>query len=160
MVLNSCLLFVVLFYVYPLKFISKGIALHVFGVGTGQTGYGISDLGELASLFTIYGIAFAAVFLCFSLLYLHAFRLSSALARLSHRYTLSAFYDALRVFAVRFSAVHQVLSGHAGSQTPCQGARNQPEPVGPCEAAEVGGQNSTGEVGLSRVVDGHLEQSR
>ena len=78
-VLNSCLLFVILFYVYPLKFMSKGIALNILGVGGGQSEYRIAGFKELATLFAIYGAAFAAVFLCFSLLYLHAYRLSPAL---------------------------------------------------------------------------------
>jgi uncharacterized membrane protein len=78
-VLNSCLLFVILFYVYPLKFVSKNIALYILGVGGGQSEYIIAGFQELASLFAIYGAAFAAVFLCFSLLYLHAYRLRSTL---------------------------------------------------------------------------------
>ncbi|MCP4899654.1 MAG: DUF1211 domain-containing protein [bacterium] len=74
-VLNSCLLFVVLFYVYPLKFVSKGIALYVLGVGENRTEYGITGPEDLATLFAIYGAAFAAVFLCVALMYLHAYRL-------------------------------------------------------------------------------------
>jgi uncharacterized membrane protein len=78
-VLNSCLLFVILFYVYPLKFVSKGIALYILGVGKSQFEYRIAEPQELATLFAIYGAAFAAVFICFSLLYLHAYRLGPAL---------------------------------------------------------------------------------
>ena len=78
-VLNSCLLFVILFYVYPLKFVSKGIALYIFGVGKGQLEYRIAGPQELSTLFAIYGAAFAAVFFCFALLYLHAYRLGPAL---------------------------------------------------------------------------------
>lgn len=74
-VLNSCLLFVILFYVYPLKFVSKGFALYILGVGESQFGYRIAGPQELGSLFAIYSAAFAAVFICFSLLYLHAYRL-------------------------------------------------------------------------------------
>jgi hypothetical protein len=33
--LNSCLLFVVLFYVYPLKFLARGLAAMFFGRGVG-----------------------------------------------------------------------------------------------------------------------------
>jgi hypothetical protein len=78
-VLNSCLLFVILFYVYPLKFMSKGIALYILGIGKSQIEYRIAGPQELASLFAIYGAAFAAVFLCFTLLYLHAYRIGPAL---------------------------------------------------------------------------------
>jgi len=71
-VLNSVLLFVVLFFVYPLKFIAQGIAVFVFGVDDGSGHYHIETLDQLGSLFVIYGLAFATVFLCFGLLFLRA----------------------------------------------------------------------------------------
>ncbi len=77
-VLNSVLLFVVLFYVYPLKFVSMGIASYFLGIDSAQDHYTLAGYDELASLFVIYGVAFAAVFLCFALMYLHAYRLAPA----------------------------------------------------------------------------------
>ena len=68
MFLNCVLLFFVLFYVYPLKFIFVGMftALSV-------------EAEEGRMLFTIYGAGYAAVFLVFTLLYAHAWRKRSAL---------------------------------------------------------------------------------
>lgn len=62
--LNCVLLFFVLFYVYPLKFLfnlafRKGARI---------------DASDARTLFSIYGCGYAAVFLVFALLYLHAWR--------------------------------------------------------------------------------------
>jgi uncharacterized membrane protein len=77
--LNFVLLFVVLFYTYPLKFVFSGL----FNELTGHTQ--IHDASGKAlqwiqpeqapRLMAIYGIGYAAVFLIFVLLYLHALRL-------------------------------------------------------------------------------------
>lgn len=75
--LNSCLLFVVLFYVYPLKFLARGLAGMFFGRGVGGDA-GVASIAELGSLFTWYGAGFAAIFLFFALLYLHAARRAAA----------------------------------------------------------------------------------
>jgi hypothetical protein len=76
--LNSCLLFVVLFYVYPLKFLARGLAAMFFGRGVGG-GVGVGTIAELGKLFTWYGAGFAAIFLFVALLYLHAARSADAL---------------------------------------------------------------------------------
>jgi uncharacterized membrane protein len=68
--LNCLLLFFVLFYVYPLKF----LFVTVFKDG------GRIDAGEARTLFIIYGAGYAAVFLVFALLYLHAWKNRDALA--------------------------------------------------------------------------------
>jgi uncharacterized membrane protein len=78
-VVNSVLLFVVLFYVYPLKFVGRGIARYVFRIDDGSGAYGIESYDQLGALFVIYGLAFATVFLCFALLYHHAHRRAAAL---------------------------------------------------------------------------------
>lgn len=57
--LNTILLFVILFYVYPMKFISNMII--------GKSG--VSSFDDLSSLFVIYGSGFALVFLLFTLMY-------------------------------------------------------------------------------------------
>jgi uncharacterized membrane protein len=62
LVINSLLLFVVLFYVYPLKFIFSGMF--------GQVSF---ESGDARVMFTIYGLGFAAIFLLYTLLYHHAF---------------------------------------------------------------------------------------
>lgn len=67
--LNACLLFVVLFYVYPLKFISVGLAYSLFGIGsTGLRG------DELAVLFILYSLGFLLIFLFFAFMYRHAWK--------------------------------------------------------------------------------------
>jgi len=68
LVINSLLLFVVLFYVYPLKFIFGGIFAN--------RGHGA---GNARVIFTIYGLGFAAIFLLYTLLYHHALKRSAEL---------------------------------------------------------------------------------
>jgi len=81
--LNCTLLFVVLFYVYPLKFL--------FTVLVGQMTHGVlmpdggahaalfQEASEARALLIIYGLGFAAVFGVFTLLYLYAYRKREAL---------------------------------------------------------------------------------
>jgi uncharacterized membrane protein len=61
--LNCALLFFVLFYVYPLKFLFSAM-------------FNRSDMeaAEWRALFTIFSLGYAAVFTVFTLLYLHAWR--------------------------------------------------------------------------------------
>src|SRR6185369_7906779 len=75
--LNGALLFVVLFFVYPLKFLSNWIVGRLMGGGK----YVLVANGELERivkpehmpwLFAIYGLGFSAVFTVFALLYRHA----------------------------------------------------------------------------------------
>jgi hypothetical protein len=76
--LNSCLLFVVLFYVYPLKFLARGLGTMLFGCGIGGGG-GVASFAELGKLFAWYGAGFAAIFLFVALLYLHGARQAESL---------------------------------------------------------------------------------
>jgi uncharacterized membrane protein len=73
-VLNSVLLFVILFYVYPLKFLFTVFVNGFLGFAPegGEGGARIGGAGELSSLMVIYGLGFVAVFACFALLYAHA----------------------------------------------------------------------------------------
>lgn len=66
--LNSILLFVVLYYVFPLKSLIN-------------SWMGVQDItpDKLASLFILYGIGFAMIFLCYSLMYLRAFKKSKTI---------------------------------------------------------------------------------
>jgi uncharacterized membrane protein len=68
LVVNSLLLFVVLFYVYPLKFVFSGMF-------EGR-GYSAPDA---RILFTVYGLGFTSIFLLYALLYRHALKRSDAL---------------------------------------------------------------------------------
>ncbi len=74
--LTCVLLFLVLFYVYPLKFLfNLSITGLLFGVGSAVSMTG----SQLSILLVIYGLGFAAVYGAMALLYLHAWRLRDAL---------------------------------------------------------------------------------
>ncbi len=82
-VLNSILLFVLLFYVYPLKFLFTflmgmftGGALMPHTPGNAPM---IGDVANIRNLMVIYGLGFAAVFLLLFLLYRHAWTLRTEL---------------------------------------------------------------------------------
>ena len=66
--ITIALLFVVLFYVYPLKFVFSSFA--------GHRGYGVANARVL---FTIYGAGFAGIFVLYTLLYFHAYRVRDEL---------------------------------------------------------------------------------
>ncbi len=70
MVLNVVLLFVVLFYVYPLKFVFTMLFLEVIGAASGTL-----NQSEASVVMRIYAVGFAAVFILFLLMYAHAYRL-------------------------------------------------------------------------------------
>lgn len=73
--LNMILLFVVLFYVYPLKFAFTTLFAEIGGTETVGLGW-----HEASMLMRIYAAGFAAVFALFVLLYTHAYRLRRQLA--------------------------------------------------------------------------------
>lgn len=72
--LTCLLLFVVLFYVYPLKFLfSISVTNIFFGSSPSMT------RSQLSDLMLIYGLGFAAVYFALTLLYLHAWKLREKL---------------------------------------------------------------------------------
>jgi Endosomal/lysosomal potassium channel TMEM175 len=74
--LTCVMLFVVLFYVYPLKFLfNVSITGLLFNAGPALSITG----SQLSMLLVIYGLGFAAVYGTITLLYLHAWRLRDAL---------------------------------------------------------------------------------
>jgi uncharacterized membrane protein len=106
--LTCVLLFIVLFYVYPLKFL--------FTLGINDMIFGGSDNGlrithrELSTLYSIYGFGFAGIYFAFTLLYLHAWRLRDSLD-LSGVEKLETRYILYRVFAVSiFGLIATVLA--------------------------------------------------
>lgn len=99
--LNSILLFVVMFYIYPLKFMFDSGFAHLFA-WAGQGVHPMS-LSELARASAIYGLGFIAVFVMFTLLYLHAYRKREALA-----------LTPLEVFNIRSYAGHHMVSTAVG----------------------------------------------
>jgi uncharacterized membrane protein len=70
-VLNLALLFVVLVYVYPLKFLYATVF---------NPSLATLRPGQVPQLFTVYGVGFAAVFTLLTLLYLHAYRSRTSLS--------------------------------------------------------------------------------
>jgi uncharacterized membrane protein len=72
--LNVVLLFLVLFYVYPLKFVFTLLFSEIMGNATVDLGW-----HEASVLMRIYALGFAAVFLLFVLMYAHAYRLRGKL---------------------------------------------------------------------------------
>ncbi len=74
--LNMVLLFLVLFYVYPLKFVFTLLFSQLFGAELPAT----FGLHEGSVLMRIYAAGFASVFLIFALMYAHAYRLRTELS--------------------------------------------------------------------------------
>jgi hypothetical protein len=73
-VLNMILLFVVLFYIYPLKFLFTLIMNQMIGLGPPVGGAEVIRTADMPVLMIIYSVGFVAVFFLFFLLYLHAYR--------------------------------------------------------------------------------------
>jgi len=85
MFLNAVLLFVVLFYVYPLKFVFTFL-INIFTghhaevrLPNGVMGSMVESDHQVATLMIIFGIGYLAVFGVFALLYWHAYRRRSQL---------------------------------------------------------------------------------
>ena len=75
--LTCAMLFLVLFFVYPLKFFfNLSITDFLFGHSANATSV---NREQISTLLVIYGLGFAAVYLALALLYLHAWRLRDAL---------------------------------------------------------------------------------
>jgi uncharacterized membrane protein len=72
--LNVVLLFVVLFYVYPLKFVFRLIFDELMGNAAADLGW-----HEASVLMRIYAVGFIAVFMLFALMYAHAHKLRNEL---------------------------------------------------------------------------------
>jgi hypothetical protein len=83
--LNAALLFVMLFYVYPLKFVFRLVLSGVTGAPTLVPAPGggtepVIENAQVPTLFLIYGAGVIALYLLLALLYVHAYRLRDALA--------------------------------------------------------------------------------
>jgi hypothetical protein len=100
-VINSALLFVVLVYVYPLKFMFESFMQQVFGLASRPLA-GMS-LGQLANASILYGLGFFILMSLFALLYLHAHRRRGALG-----------LDAIGAFDTRSMAGHHAVSAGVG----------------------------------------------
>jgi hypothetical protein len=76
--LNFVLLFVMLFYTYPLKFLFTGMFSHILGsetiAGSGGKAVRWIEVQQSSMLMIIYGLGYATVYLVFVLLYCNALR--------------------------------------------------------------------------------------
>ena len=75
-VLNAALLFVVLFYVYPLKFLFSGM---LGGALRGEGADQFTSARQVPELMVLYGLGFAAIYLLLAAMYCHAWRSREAL---------------------------------------------------------------------------------
>jgi uncharacterized membrane protein len=79
-VLNAILLFVVLFYVYPLKFLFTFLVNRITGghgevrLANGNIEAMLESESQMGTLMLIFGVGYLAIFLVFVLLYFHAYR--------------------------------------------------------------------------------------
>jgi len=71
--LNAALLFVTLFYVYPLKFVFNLVLSGITGAPEGRA-EPVIEAGQIPALFVIYGAGIIALYLLLALLYVHAYR--------------------------------------------------------------------------------------
>jgi uncharacterized membrane protein len=111
-ILNSILLFVTLFYVYPVKFL---FSLLIRG-GSAEIAIRLHDV---PTLMIIYGLGYSAVYLLFALLYLHAWRMRQQLELTPTELldTRSMAYESIALMTIGlFSAVLASVSKpqHAG----------------------------------------------
>jgi len=97
--LNSCLLFVVLFYVYPLKFLFTTIFKQLSHPRSEAT---FASTSEVTELMVVYALGFAAVHLLLAALCWNAWRQRDALALsgLERLLTVSSIVDALGMVAI------------------------------------------------------------
>jgi len=97
--INSVLLFVALFYVYPLKFMFDSLFSRFVNAATVVP----MSLGQLAKASAIYGSGFFVLMTMFALLYAHAYRKRKELE-----------LTPLEVFDVKAFAGHHMVSACAG----------------------------------------------
>jgi uncharacterized membrane protein len=105
--LNAALLFVVLFYVYPLKFLFTLVVSEVAGYPVGSLHGAAAEAAiapsEMASLFVIYGCGIVAIYSLLALLYVHALGRRAALE-----------LTRLEIFDTRASIVSHLLAAGVG----------------------------------------------
>ena len=101
--LNATLLFVVLFYVYPLKFMTVTLVDVVLGLHRERRLEMFRGVGDVGRMFVVYGLGFFLVFACFGLLYRHAARRAPVLG-----------LDAAQLYEARMLQRHYFLLASVG----------------------------------------------
>ena len=102
-VLNAILLFLVLFYIYPLKFLVGYLSRILLGFRLTEGGHMI-ETGQVSTLMIVYALGFVAIFGVLLLLYRHAYGLREMLE-----------LDAVEVFKtrvmIRHFAIYMAIGG-------------------------------------------------
>ncbi len=119
--LNAALLFVVLFYVYPLKFLFTFLVNRFTGghgeirLPNGNIEAMIQNDGQMGTLMLIFGVGYFAVFAVFVLLHLHAYRKREMLelTRVERFDTLSSVQESALNCAIALLSICIVLIGGA-----------------------------------------------
>lgn len=117
-VLNGALLFVVLFYVYPLKFLFRAVIERLSG-GHGEvrlpngTVEAMIEGDQIGSLMLIFGVGYLAVFLVFVFLYLRAYgkREQLQLNKLELFDTVNSIYENVLHCVIALISIALVLGG-------------------------------------------------
>ncbi len=108
-VLNTLLLFLVLFYVYPLKFLVSVFLANVLInplTGSGEirlAGEAVMAWGDVRGLYIIFGSGLAAIYFVFAAMYWHAYRMRESLR-----------LNTFEIAHTRTSMVAQILIGGVG----------------------------------------------
>lgn len=107
--LTGVMLFLVLFFVYPLKFLFNFSLTALFGAGNLPPQ--VLTRAQFADLMTIYGLGFAAVYLALYCLYAHAYRLRDSLElneleRMDTRYQMRRFLILIAVGLLSAGIAH------------------------------------------------------
>jgi uncharacterized membrane protein len=100
--LNSILLFVVVLYIYPLKFMFDSFMFQVFGLASDSTLQRMT-IEQLARASAIYGLGFFILMGLFALLYRHAYNVRAALE-----------LDAAGAFEAQAIMGHHLVSASVG----------------------------------------------
>lgn len=103
-VANAALLFVVLFYVYPLRFMFDSFAAQVIPALRPALGVAPMQLDELANASAVYGLGFCVLFVIYASLYWRALRKADVLE-----------LTALERFDARMYATHHLISAGVGA---------------------------------------------
>jgi len=77
-VITMAILVLVLFFVYPLKFLFTAITVNMFGLGLANAPH-VDTVDQGVTLYLIYGLGFAGVWGLYAVLYMHALRKRAAL---------------------------------------------------------------------------------
>jgi len=78
-VMTLCIIVLVLFFVYPLKFLFTMVTVNVFGLDMHDAPH-LETVAQVRMLYVIYGLGFAGAWGLYGMLYVHAFRARARLA--------------------------------------------------------------------------------